>query len=427
MKGFWSIFKLEFVGLLRSRALAILAALSLAWMFLAPHVFRADGTVEGARELCVRFSLGGVTLMLAVTLLVTAAGSISRERMAKRLQLTLVRPVRRLTLVMGKIAALSFVGALVLALAAGVEGVRQDGARRCNSVYRPMLPSPAEEAKRVYEAYMKDPETPPSVKRAKKSVVMRLLTQRALDHFQTVSTNATVHWRFAVDPAVDAARAVRFRFTNPYEMRDDVRGRLETDDGCAAVVSNITQAVVTVPLARGEGSREKGIGSVEEGVGLSFYNGGKRALMLRPRKDIELLVAADGFRVNLVRAYLELVGMLTLLVAFGVFLGAALSRPVAVFVAIVVLALSEMSPSVIEQYPDALETNRVDAMGLALARFTAAATHPIGSLSPLAALSGDERVEPRDVARVLATDMLVLPLVLAVLAAWAVPRKQDGL
>jgi len=421
VKAFLTIFRLEFVGFVRSRALASLSAVSVAWMFAAPHVFRADGTDEGAREMCVRFSLGGVATLLAVALLVTAAGSLSRERAAKRLQLTMVRPVRLFMLVVAKIGALSLAGALVLALAATVEAIRQDGSRKCSSVLRPVLPSPAEEAAEMYASYMTDPETPPEVKRARKSVVLRLLTQRAIDHYQTIGTNETAVWRFKGEEGRDGAGvAMRFRFTNMYEMRDEVRG-LVTVDGLSGTVSNVTQAVVTVPLRPSEAT-----GPSDRSTA-SFRNVGERAVMLRPRKDVELLVEADVFPLNLLRAYLQLVGMLTLLVSFGVFLGAGLSRPVAVFVAVVVLALSEMSPSVVEQYPDELETDRVDAAGLWLARFSAAVTHPIGSLHPLASLAGDVRVEPRDTVRTLVADAVVFPVLLAILAAWLLPRKQDEL
>jgi len=425
MKAFLEIFRLEFVGFVRSRALALLSVESVAWMLVAPYVFRADGTDEGAREMCVRFSLGGVTALLAVALLISAAGSLSRERAAKRLQLTMVRPVWLISLVVAKVAALSLAGALVLTLAATVEAVRQDGSRKCSSVYRPILPSPAAEAAAMYESYMADPETPPAVKKAKKSVVMRLLTQRAVDHYQTIGTNShMVSWRFPVDTTEKRLRlAMRLRFTNMYNMRDEVRGDFQTC-GAQGSVSNITQAIVTVPLK----ALHDEIPSLQWKPGeVGFFNQSPRPVMLRPRKDVELLVEADGFIWNLLRAYAQLVGMLTLLVAFGVFLGAGLSRPVAVFVAVVVLALSEMSPSVIEQYPDELETDRLDAIGLTLARFTANVTHPVGSLRPLSALAADERVEPREVAWTLLMDVVILPFLLALLSAVVLPRKQDEL
>jgi len=430
VKAFWEIFRLTLLEQVRSRALPLLMVASVVWMFAAPHVFCSDGTAAGARELGVRFSLGGVAALVAVTLLVSAAGALSRERAEKRLQLTMVRPVRLWAIALGKIVALSTIGALVLACAAVVEFARQDASRTCSSVYHPVLPSPAAEAAAMYEAYMADPATPPEVKKARKSVVIRLLTQKAIDHYQTVGTNETATWEFR--PSAHGTQlpsyALRFRFTNLYEMRDEVHGRIVAGN-CGAIVSNITQAIVTIPLdpldARPQDAMPRAPALCP--LALSFSNDGARPVMLRPRKDVELLVAADSFAMNLLRAWLQLVGMVTLLVAFGVFLGATLSRSVAVFVAIVALALCEMSPSVLEQYPDALEKDRADAVGLALARFSAAVTHPVGSLRPLAALAADERIEPTDVARTLATDVLILPVVFALLAALLMPRKQDEL
>ena len=147
--------------------------------------------------------------------------------------------------------------------------------------------------------------------------------------------------------------------------------------------------------------------------------------MLRPRRDVEVLIPADSFGWNLVRAYLELVAMLALLIAFGVFLGAGLGRPVALFVALVTLVVGEMSPSVVEQYQDPLEGDSLDRVGLVLARFAAEFTHPITSLSPSQALAGDECIETADLLRVLAVDLLAVPLLLALLAALAMPLKQE--
>ena len=266
----------------------------------------------------------------------------------------------------------------------------------------------------MYEAFMKDPETPAAVRKAKKSVVLRLLAQRAVDNYLTIDTNETAELRFRV-PERLAGRvpSVRLRFTNTFDMRQDVRGALRLGEA-SGTVSNITQAVIEVPLS----------GSVRGGEGtLSFANEGKSALMLRPRRDVTLLVPADAFWRNLLRAYAELVAMLSLLVSFGVFLGAGLGRPVALFTAVVALVVSEMSPSVLEQYPDELEADRIDAIGLAVTRAAAEATHPVSSLAPLEKLSQDACVEPREVARAAAANLVLAPLLFALLSALAMPRK----
>ena len=425
MNSFWRIFSLELTAAVRSKSLLLLLIASVAWMVAAPFLFVGDGTVEGSRALAVHYSLGGVAALLAVSLLASATGSIAGERFAKRLQLTLVRPVRYIVVALAKMAALVSLGALVLAAATAVEACRSDLSRPCRHVLSPILPTPREEAVMAYEAFMSNPDTPAAAKRAKKQVVLRLLAQRALDRYETIGTNSVAKWNFKVEEASAQADglAVRLRFTNAYDIRQDVRGELLLRIGeslWSGSVSNITQAVVEVPLVR---IREGAVccGTAE----LTFRNIGGSAVMLRPRRDVNLLSPADGFGWNLIRAYVELVAMLSILVAFGVFLGAGLGRPVALFTAIVALIVSEMSPSVIEQYPDELETDRLDAIGLYITRAAAEATHPISSLVPLEKLSEDACIERREVLRTATANMVFAPLILALLAALAMPRKVE--
>ena len=94
----------------------------------------------------------------------------------------------------------------------------------------------------------------------------------------------------------------------------DVAGELRLGE-LSAAVSNLTQAVLVFPLA------DRGGEAGEEGV-LSFRNLGKDALMLRPRRDVELLIPADSFFWNLLRSWIEMAATLTLVVAFGLFLSA---------------------------------------------------------------------------------------------------------
>ena len=211
--------------------------------------------------------------------------------------------------------------------------------------------------------------------------------------------------------------SARLKFSNTYNARQDVAGELRLGV-LSAAVSNLTQAVLVFPLA------DRGGEAGEEGV-LSFRNLGNDALMLRPRRDVELLIPADSFAWNLLRSWVEMAATLTLVVALGLFLSASLSRPVALFTAIVFLLVSEMSPSVVEQYPDELETKLSDRIGLMVARTVAEASHPISSMNPLERLSRDECVEPGEVVRAVAVNAFALPLALAFLAAFILPRKQE--
>ena len=93
MTSLLRIFWLEVTALVRSWTALILLLASLGWMFAAKFLLVTDSTEEGAREMLVRYGLGGVFALLVVSVLATATGSIASEREAKRLQLTQVRPV----------------------------------------------------------------------------------------------------------------------------------------------------------------------------------------------------------------------------------------------------------------------------------------------------------------------------------------------
>ena len=413
MTSLLRIFWLELTALVRTWTAPLLVAASLAWFFAVGKLVVTDSTAEGHREMVVRYGLGGVLAILVMSLLAAATGAIASEREAKRLQLTQVRPVSALAIAWGKFLALATVGAVALAgpCAFLAFSPSYSGAK-CHHVARPILPTPREEAERMYDYYMKDPETPPQVKMARKSVVLRILEQRAKDNYQTVQTNETASWKFRTSNMASNP-SVRFRFSNAFDMRDDVRGEIAAD-GFSGAVSNITKTAVIVPLCASGGRREPGV--------VSFTNTGKSAVMLRPRQDVELLFEADSFAWNMLRAYVVMVSVLALVMAFGVFLGAGLSRPVALFTAIVLLAVSEMSPSVVEQYPDQLESDGIDRVGLAIARFAEKGTKSVSALSPLSLVADGDCVEAEDVASSFALDFLVLPLLLSALSAFLIRR-----
>ena len=420
MISLWRIFWLEVVSLVRSWTALMLLAASLGWMFAANFVLVTDATDAGKREMLVLYGLGGVFTLLVVAVLAAATGAIATERESKRLQLTQVRPVSPFAIAWGKFLALAAVAAAILAFPCATLLVSSEFSdRRCSHVYRPLLESPKEEALKMYDVYMADPETPPMVKKAKKPVVLRILEQRAKDHYQTVQTNETASWTFPGlydwsngNPFVEPA--ARLRLSNTYSMRDDVYGTILAN-GFFGIVSNITQTAVTVPLrlCRLEWNHDV----------LSFRNMGDKPVMLRPRQDVELLVPADSFAWNLLRSYVVMASILALVAAFGVFLGAGLSRPVALFVAFVMLIVVEMGPSVIEQYPDSLETNAVDRFGLSIVRAVGTCAKPPSALSPLSKLAADDCVEPKDALGTFAADFVLAPLVLSLLAAFVMRRK----
>ena len=418
MKALWNIIKLELLANLRSRAFFLLTSASVLWMLVMPSVVKSDGTDEGARQLYVHYSLGGVFALVLVSLAAAAAGSLSRDRAAKRLQLTMVRPVRYFLIAAGRYLALLTIGAAELVLAAGILACKTDASRPCDHVLSPILPSVWEEAEDMYEVYMNDVETPKEVRAMSKEDVVALLAAKAPDHYQTVGTNETASWEFAYLGTTDKLR-VQLRFTNMYDTREDVNGRFSLGQATGAV-SNITQAVAKVPLS--------GVAGPSDGLArvLAFENHGGSSVMLRPRRDIQLLVEADSLACNLTRATLELVAMLSVALAFAIFLGASLGRSVAVFAVITMLVLTALTPSVVAD-ADEFASEKMDRIGYRIAKFTEKFTRPLGALEPLEKLANDVCVERAEVVRVMILNLGVYPLLLLMLSALVIPRKQDGL
>ena len=85
MISFWRIFSLEAKALVRSKTLLMLAVASVGWLFVLPRFLKGDGTLDGARELYVRYGLGGAFSLIALALLSSATASLAKERAAKRL------------------------------------------------------------------------------------------------------------------------------------------------------------------------------------------------------------------------------------------------------------------------------------------------------------------------------------------------------
>ena len=418
MKGFWEIAKLEARRLVRSKAAIMLAAAAVMWIVAFPHVALGDGTAEGARELYLHYGLGGVFALVILALAASGAGSLARERDAKRLPLTVVRPVTGFTIALARTFTFTAFGAAILALTAGIALAHVGASRSSWSVRGPVMESPRAEAEKAYAMYMASESTPEEVKKAPKDVVLRLLTEKARDNYETIATNHTAKWKFRPVP-VGSVVAARLKFTNAFDARDIVVGDLAFD-AYAGSISNVTRSAAVVPLSP---VAERTVNDENDLRELTFLNKGKGTLMLRPRQDVELLVEADSFKWNLLRAWLELVSILGAATAFAVFLSAALGRGVAVFTLVGTLLVAFVSSDVIERYPDQLETEKVDRIGLMITRTAETVTRPVAALSPLGALSADERIEPEETARAIAVDGFIFPLVFALLSGLVISRK----
>ncbi len=414
-------FVLAWRALVRGHVLTLLlVATALVHAFL-PALVRSDGTDAGWREMFVRAVPGAAITFITVAVLACACGFFAQERDRFRLSLTVVRPASAFGVACGRWFALCAVAALALAFSAALTACRLTSAPHCQHHHAPQLPPIAECARKALVEYLADPKTPERIKQAPKSAVLSLLTNKELDRYDVVRPGESFAWPFAAELA-DPTRqvSVRARFATQFELRSPFEGVFVIGPH-QAKVKHSTQTVLDTPL--------DGVVAVTNAVSaantveLRFSNTGKETIMLRPRRDLELLTPADSFAGNLVRATCQTFTSIALLAAFGLFLSAAVSRPVALFTAFVAVLVTLMAPSVVAQFPDEMNTKFTDRFGLAVSRVICAVTSTVSNATPLSDLATDTCVEWSALARCLVVNFVVLPAVFLAGCAVLVRRK----
>ncbi len=428
MKGLFSIFHLEILAAVRSKAVVVLSTLALAWMFVSPFLLKSDGTVAGYFELRVRYSLGVVFALTLLSLAAAAAGTRAKDRAAMRLQLTLVRPLPRFQVAWGRILALTLIGAVVLGAASLVLWgtmkplVAESGyGATCDHVIAPTLDPPQEEVdRRMAEFREKNPEF---IEKTGEREMRAYLFDYVTSRYRTVRPGETNVFSFAARPA--GAVAVRIRLTDVLDRFDNTDIRF-TFGPYFGSLSHVNKTLLKVPLAWTEGGSVRSPNGQEPGH-LILENRGSRNVSLCPFRDIHLLVEADSFGWNIFRAWIVLTSLVALLVALAVFLGAALSRSVAIFVTMSLLFIMSVSPALIETYPDPSAFDTLDRVSMRLTEFAAHATRPLSAYAPIAALASTSAIESREVASAALWNLVVLPLVFSVLSGLVMVRKQDGM
>ena len=412
-------FLLAWRALVRGHVLTALMALTALAHLLLPAIVRSDGTAAGGREVFLRAVPGSVYMVLCVALLACACGLVARARESHRLALAAVRPVSAGALLFGPLLALVAVAALVLAFNAGLTCAR-GGWTDCRHVYAPELDPPEKAARQMLQEILANTNTPQEVRSAPRHRLLSILIGREVDRYESIPPGRDMAWPFPDEAAsVPEGVVARIRFSTQFNMRASLSG-VVTLGPWSAVVSNNTQSVLEIPLSR----------PPDQGAGwdakLKFRNTGKSTVMLRPRRDVEVLTPADSFGMNMLRATCEMLCVVTFLCAFGLFLSTALSRPVAVFTALVALVVTEMAPAVLEQYPETLDLPLSDRIGLWLSRGVAFATSAVSGPQPVSDLATGTCVEWSALGHAALVDAVVAPLVLLSLAAYLVRRRASA-
>ncbi len=104
-----------------------------------------------------------------------------------------------------------------------------------------------------------------------------------------------------------------------------------------------------------------------------------------------------------------------------------MGRSVAVFTLFGFLFVSAAGPDIIENYPDPLESKRMDRLGLELTRSIWRISRPFARPLPVRALVADECVAQGELLATVVVSLGIVPAVFAVLSAYVLRRKEEGL
>jgi len=421
-----SAFLIAWRGLWRGKTLwTLLAAVVAAHLFL-PDAVRSDGTLAGRLEMHVRVVFGAVTALVCAASLAIACGAFAREREDDLLPLSLVRPVSALTLAAGRWLAFLLLAASVLAVNVLLLNAmlwRSDHRPgNCRIHHAPALPPAEVSAARMLEAFLRSEKTPEAVKKAPRAAVLALLTAKEKERYEVVHPGKSLTLPFYAPPG--EALTVRVRFSTLYNIKEPLSGVFRYR-GCEGPVSNSTQAILEVPLRQAPTEVQMGLASAVPSLSpnLTFTNTGASDVMLRPRRDVELLAPGDAFFANSLRATLEVLAVAGLLAAFGLFLSAALSRPVALFTAAVLMAAALMAPDAVSQFPDEFNATMGEKMGLAISRAVTRFTAALSEVSPVSDLASGRAIPVSELGRAIATDLVAWPFLFLSLSAFLLRRK----
>ena len=456
-------------NVVRSRVILVLSALLFAATFLLPIAIQGDGSPESLIRIHLSYSLGIAAFLLALATLWSGCAAISQEADDKTLQLLLVKPVSRLRIWLGKWLALLVLNALLLALIGSIAGatlhhkLRRGGfapgdlarARQTTLAsladLRAPLPDVEASVRAEYEQLQTRGGIPDNVS---ESIALDSIRRSQLARLYSIPPRASRTWNFGSVGALSKTLLVQFKCDSSVPGAADVRATVELDlngQKCSREIQAMPGTVQT--LVFDNLSAPPGGSS---SVAVSFSNHGihNATLFFDPAEGLILREPRGSFVGNFLRALAQLYFRLALFAAIGVALGTLFSMPVATFLALVLIAILQLSgfvsaaaqvdraTFVANVAPFGADAHAPGGEGRAAPSLAARAAATVlfytyrGTYLTLRPLLEDRTIDdfaagtyipPRAVARNFLQQALLLPLILALLATAVLRRREWAL
>lgn len=427
----------------RSRVVVALLVLLAAGVIGIPLLVTGDGTPASELQVRLQYTLAFCIGILGLATLWTACASLGIEIDSRRMELTAIKPVHPLTLWLGRwlgILLLDFL--LLLGVVAGVRiqlgralaklpgfGGDPSALLVSRAMARPELPDPEQEARQTMQELRRTNRLPANIPPAE---LLRRLVYESRDRYHVIHPGERAAWQFHLPQpvAADGRLWIRLRFDTVAESLADVRGvcRLRRPGASAwaaeVPVNDLVRNELELPV-----SSVLLAGAQELELEFSYQAAAETAaLLIQPRQALAVLTPQGTFTGNLLRVMLSQLAILAALAALGLTLGACFSFPVAAFVAtawlLVVLVTAGNVPDTLQMVTADERPGLMDRMAYAVARGVDMATKPLLQPEPLAHAVAGERVPGKELWRVLLWGGLVYPVLLALVAALVLRRRE---
>lgn len=360
MKRILAIAHIAIRNAIRSRMVASLLAILLVAMVVIPLTVQGDGTLEGHVRIVIGYTMGFATALLGLAALWAGALSVAQEIAERQVHLLAVKPVRRGEIWLGKWLGLMAVNlALLAACGATTYGLlrwttrpaQMQAASRdrlwtdvlaAHRPVRPVLPDVEADAVRVLDERRARGDVSPD---APAAVLLPSIRQELLLGAGTVPPGERRTWMFRLPAATDPTQraTLRYRFSSSRYDLEPVRclwlagtpaqpTRWQEDASAPPTVPQVLQLPPGLTDASGQ-------------LLLSCVNNNPDpvTVVFDLRDGLTLMVPAGDFESNFARALLVALGRLAFLTALGITLGSLFSIPVAVFMAMALMLILQLS------------------------------------------------------------------------------------
>lgn len=442
---------------LRSKFVFALLALLGAAVLLLPIQLKGDGTDAGALRMLLTWTLGVAVALLSVSTLWAGCAAVSGDVEGKRHAGAAVSSARPFELWLGRWLGLVALDAAVLAavLAATFVQVRARGLGPDATAVREYLPVDPASFEAEVDRILDDaiarmppdarPDGDPDRRAAMRESVRKDLGS---DAYLPLDPGRERRWLFELPwgrgnrrPREGDRVDFEFSFMSSYGDQQGVRGllRLLAGDGRELVRRDVTtddNGSFRIPLDANAITQALNGGDVIEAVFGNTEGEGGAAVLLRHDRAARLSVPAGGLAANLATAFFALLALLSLLAALGLSCGCALSFPVAAFAATALCAMVAVSGG--SAFSDDADddghghshggpgavVSAIMPYAKTVARTLSSATEPFDRTEALDRLGDGVAVSGRAAFRALLLDGVALPLLLGLLGAAALKRRE---